>query len=213
MEQEMQRGRPKADPVLSESERSKLEVFARRPKTAEALALRTLDRAELRPGPARAAHPRLPAPRHGHAVCDTGWLPARIGALHRRHRGSEFLGFLSIIEANVPTDLDIHLAMDNYGTRKTPVVRRWFALHPRFHVHFTPTPASWINQVERWFSTLTTRYLSRGTHRSTGELEKAIRDYLAVNKEDPKPFQSTKSAGDILASIKRSCLRISGTEH
>ena len=121
--------------------------------------------------------------------------------------------FLRTIEANVPAELDIHLVMDNYGTHKTPAVKGWFARHPRFHVHFTPTSASWLNQVERWFSTLTTRYIRRGTHRSTRELEQAIRDYLVVNNDDPKPFRWTKSADDILDSIKRFCLRISDAAH
>lgn len=87
-----------------------------------------------------------------------------IGELHRRHRSSEFLAFLRTIEANVPAALDIHLVMDNYGTHKTPKVRSWFARHPRFHVHFTPTSASWINQVERWFAELTEKQIRRGTH-------------------------------------------------
>ncbi len=136
---------------------------------------------------------------------------AVIGQLHRRHRSREFLKFLRTIDANVPAELDVHLVMDNYGTHKTPRVKGWFARHPRFHVHFTPTSASWLNQVERWFSTLTTRYIRRGTHRSTVELEKAIREYLVVNNEDPTPFQWAKSADDTLDSIKRFCLRISDT--
>lgn len=126
-----------------------------------------------------------------------------IGELHRRHRSGEFLTFLRTIEANVPADLDIHLVMDNDGTHKTPKVRSWFARHPRFHVHFTPTSASWINQVERWFAALTEKQIRRGTHRSTRQLEQAIRDYLARYNEAPKPFAWTKSADDILASIER----------
>ena len=78
-----------------------------------------------------------------------------IGELHRRHRSHEFLQFLNTIDAQTPAHLDIHLILDNYGTHKTPRVRRWFARHPRFHVHFTPTSASWLNLVERWFATLT----------------------------------------------------------
>lgn len=136
-----------------------------------------------------------------------------IGELHRRHRSSEFLTFLRTIEANVPADLDIHLVMDNYGTHKTPKVRSWFARHPRFHVHFTPTSASWINQVERWFAELTEKQIRRGTHRSTRQLEQAIRDYLARYNADPRPFAWTKSADDILASIERFCLRTSNSAH
>ena len=135
------------------------------------------------------------------------------GELHRRHRSSEFLTFLRTIEANVPADLDIHLVMDNYGTHKTPKVRSWFARHPRFHVHFTPTSASWINQVERWFAELTEKQIRRGTHRSTRQLEQAIRDYLARYNDDPKPFAWIKSADDILASIGRFCMRTSNSAH
>ena len=136
-----------------------------------------------------------------------------IGQLHRRHRSTEFLKFLRTIEASVPSDLDIHLVMDNYGTHKTPTIRNWFARHPRFHVHFTPTSASWLNQVERWFATLTEKQIRRGTHRSTRQLEDAIRRYLEHNNAAPKPFVWTKSADEILASIERFCLRISNSPH
>jgi transposase len=136
-----------------------------------------------------------------------------IGELHRRHRSSEFLQFLRAIDANVPADLDVHIVMDNYGTHKTPKVKDWFARHPRFHVHFTPTSASWINQVERWFATLTEKQIRRGTHRSTRQLEQPIRSYLDTYNADPKPFVWSKSADDILASIERFCLRISNSGH
>ena len=136
-----------------------------------------------------------------------------IGELHRRHRSTEFLQFLRTIDANVPSDLDVHLVMDNYGTHKTPAVKNWFARHPRFQVHFTPTSASWINQVERWFATLTEKQIRRGTHRSTRQLEQAIRSYLDTYNADPKPFVWAKSADDILASIERFCLRISHSGH
>ncbi len=136
-----------------------------------------------------------------------------IGQTHRRHRSGEFLKFLRTIEASVPNELDVHLVLDNYGTHKTPSVRSWLARRPRFHVHFTPTSASWLNQVERWFATLTQKQLRRGTHRSTQELEKAIRDYLTVYNGQPKPFLWSKSADDILASIERFCLRTSDSRH
>lgn len=136
-----------------------------------------------------------------------------IGQLHRRHRSSEFLKFLRTIEASVPSDLDIHLVMDNYGTHKTLAIRNWFARHPRFHVHFTPTSASWLNQVERWFATLTEKQIRRGTHLSTRQLENAIRNYLELNNANPKPFVWTKSADDIMASIERFCMRISNSGH
>ena len=136
-----------------------------------------------------------------------------IGELHRRHRSQEFLQFLRTIDETVPKKLEVHLVMDNYGTHKTPTVKRWLARNPRFHVHFTPTSASWLNQVERWFATLTERQIRRGTHRSTVELESAIRDYLAVNNRDPKPFVWTKTADQILESIKRFCMRTSNSGH
>ena len=136
-----------------------------------------------------------------------------IGQLRRRHRSSEFLKFLAQLDDRIPTPLDVHVVMDNYGTHKTPAVRRWFARHPRFKPHFTPTSASWINQVERWFADLTQKQVRRGTHRSTQALEQAIREYLDTYNENPKPFIWTKSADDILASIKRFCLRTSNSGH
>jgi transposase len=138
---------------------------------------------------------------------------AVIGEMHRRHRSSEFLKFLRTVEASVPAVLDIHLVMDNYGTHKTASIRSWLARHPRFHVHFTPTSASWLNQVERWFATLTQRCIRRGTHRSTRQLEQTIREYLEINNAKPKPFVWSKSADDILASIERFCLRTSNSAH
>jgi transposase len=136
-----------------------------------------------------------------------------IGELHRRHRAKEFLQFLRTIDTNVPAELDLHLILDNYGTHKTPAVRAWLARHPRFHLHFTPTSASWLNQVERWFALLTEKQIRRGTHRSTLELERAIREYLVVYNEDPEPFVWTKDADEILASIARFCERTSDSAH
>ena len=136
-----------------------------------------------------------------------------IGEMHRRHRSSEFLQFLRTVEANVPPILDIHLVMDNYGTHKTASIKSWLARHPRFHVHFTPTSASWLNQVERLFATLTQRCIRRGTHRSTRQLEQTIRQYLDINNAKPKPFIWSKTADDILASIERFCLRTSNSRH
>jgi len=136
-----------------------------------------------------------------------------IGQLHRRHRTGEFLKFLRTIEASVPAELDVHLVMDNYGTHKTPAIKAWFARHERFHVHFTPTSASWLNQVERWFATLSEKCIRRGTHRSTRQLEQAIQQYLDIHNANPKPFQWIKSADNILASIERFCLRISNSGH
>lgn len=136
-----------------------------------------------------------------------------IGQLRRRHRSKEFLKFLSHIHDNVPNDLDVHVVMDNYGTHKTPAVRAWFARNPRFKPHFTPTSASWINQVERWFADLTQKQIRRGTHRSTIALENTIRQYLETYNQNPRPFTWSKSADDILASIKRFCQRTSNSGH
>ena len=136
-----------------------------------------------------------------------------IGELHRRHRSQEFLAFLRTIDANVPAKLDVHLILDNYGTHKTPSVKAWFARHPRFHLHFTPTSGSWLNLVERFFATLSTRQIKRGTHRSTRELEQAIRAYLDTYNQNPKPFIWSKTADEILASLARFCSRISDSGH
>ena len=136
-----------------------------------------------------------------------------IGETHRRHRSIEFKSFLDRIDREVPADLDVHLVLDNYGTHKTDLIKRWLARHPRYHVHFTPTYSSWINQVERWFATLTDKQIRRGTHRSTRALEDAIRLYLAVHNESPKPFVWIKTADEILSSIRRFCVRTSVTGH
>src|SRR6266542_4335385 len=126
-----------------------------------------------------------------------------IAETHRRHRSIEFRKFLDRIDTHVPADVDVHLIMDNYGTHKTPLIRAWLAKRPRFHVHFTPTYGSWLNLVERWFGELTTKQIRRGAHRSVSELERAIRDFLDVHNEEPKPFVWTKTADEILASIAR----------
>ncbi len=126
-----------------------------------------------------------------------------LGKCYPRHRATEFLDFLRAIEANMPTDVEIHVVLDNYATHKTPAVHRWLAKRPRFHLHFTPTHASWLNQVERWFGLLTQRQLRRGAHTSVAALKQAITDFIAANNEAPKPFTWTASADDILAKIAR----------
>lgn len=136
-----------------------------------------------------------------------------IGECHRRHRAIEFRKFLDTIEATVPARLDVHLILDNYSTHKTPAIHRWLLRHPRFHLHFTPTSASWINMVERWFGLLTEKQIRRGVHRSSRELEQAIMQYVDANNRSPKPFVWTKTADEILASVARFCQRISHTGH
>src|SRR3990170_7438338 len=117
------------------------------------------------------------------------------------------------IDAAVPADLDVHLVLDNYGTHKTALIHRWLAKRPRYHLHFTPTSASWINLVERFFALLTEKQVRRGAHRSTAELEAAILDYLTIHNEDPKPFVWTKTADHILASVARFCRRTLDSAH
>ena len=131
-----------------------------------------------------------------------------IGSLHRRHRTTEFLKFLKMIDENVPSEFEVHLVLDNYTTHKTKRTRSWLARHPRFHVHFTPIYSSWINQVERYFALLTERCIKRGVHRSTQALEKDIRSFLKTTNEDPKPFVWTKSSEEILKGIRRHCNRV-----
>ena len=136
-----------------------------------------------------------------------------IGQCHARHRAEEFKKFLVTIDARVPLHLDVHLVLGNLSTHKTPAIKRWLLKHPRFHLHFTPTSASWLNLVERWFGLLTERQLRRGTHRSTRQLEDAIKSYIAHTNDSPKPFVWTKTADDILESLKRYCQRISDSGH
>lgn len=124
-----------------------------------------------------------------------------IRQLRRRHRSTEFRKFLETIEAAVPKDLDVHVVMDNYGTHKTPLIHRWLSRHPRFHVHFTPTYSSWLNLVERLFAEVTDKCVRRGSHRSTFQLEQAIKDYLEQRLE--APFVWSKTADQILGSIER----------
>jgi transposase len=172
--------------------------------------IQALDRTQpmlpLRPGqPARRSHDYT---RHGttslFAALDiaTGHV---IGRCYPRHRATEFRRFLDEIEANVPDEQDVHLVMDNYATHKTPMIRRWLARRPRWHVHLTPTSSSWLNQVERFFALITERQIRRGVHRSVADLKAAITAFIDQHNANPKPFRWTKSADTILASIERFC--------
>jgi transposase len=172
--------------------------------------IQALDRSQpmlpMRPGqPARRSHDYK---RHGttslFAALDiaTGHV---IGKCYPRHRAAEFRKFLDEIEANVPRDLDVHLVMDNYATHKTPLIRRWLARRPRWHVHLTPTSSSWLNQVERFFGLLTERQIRRGIYRSLSALHAAINAFIDQHNADPQPFRWTKSADHILASVERFC--------
>jgi transposase len=136
-----------------------------------------------------------------------------IGSLHQRHRAVEFLKFLKTIERNVPAHLAVHLVLDNASSHKTPSIKRWLHQHPRFHLHFTPTSSSWINLVERWFSELTTKLLRRGEHRSVRALNADIRNWIDNWNENPRPYVWTKTAEQILNSIRRYCERINAAGH
>jgi transposase len=213
-----------SDPFFVEKVRDIVGLYLNPPEHALVLCvdeksqIQALDRTRpilpLRPGvPARQTHDYI---RNGttslFAALDvaTGKV---IASFHRRQRHQEFLRFLERIDAAVPESLDIHLVMDNYGTHKMPKVKRWFVRRPRYHLHFTPTSASWLNQVERFFGLLTDRRIRRGTFGSVRELESAIRDYLAHHNQDPKPFTWTAHADSILAKIGRFCMRTSDSGH
>ena len=129
-----------------------------------------------------------------------------------RHRHSEFVQFLDHVDQNVPSKLDVHIIMDNYATHKYPAVKAWFAAHPRYHVHFTPTSSSWLNAVERFFSDVTTKRIRRGTFRSVRELERAISAYVAEHNRHAQPFTWTKSARTIMTKIRK-CRSIYDSPH
>jgi len=136
-----------------------------------------------------------------------------ISSIHRRHRAIEFKKFLAKIDTEVPKGLDVHLVCDNYGTHKHPSVKKWLTTHPRFHMHFTPTYSSWINQVERFFAYVTTDLLQRSDHRSVQALESDIRNWIKAWNADPKPFVWTKTAEQILESLARLLQRTTGAGH
>jgi transposase len=131
-----------------------------------------------------------------------------ISEIRRRHRAVEYKKFLTAIDKAVPDELDVHLVVDNLSTHKTPEIKAWLARHPRFHVHYTPTGSSWINQVERWFSYLTTQLLQRGVYKNVQALEKDIRTWIATWNEDPRPFVWKKTAEEILTSLAKYLKRI-----
>lgn len=130
-----------------------------------------------------------------------------------RHRNQEYLAFLKQIDANVPPDLDVHLVMDNYGTHKHARIQRWLALHPRYHVHFVPTYASWLNQVEIWFNIITQKAIRRGTFKSVKELVSKIEQFVEHYNKEARPFVWTATADSILEKIKRLCTLISETRY
>jgi transposase len=175
---------------------------------------RTQPMLPLAPGvPARQSHDYE---RHGvtslFAAMDVA-SGVTISTCYRRHRHEEFLRFLNQIDESLPLGLEVHLVMDNYGTHKVAQVRKWLARHPRYHVHFTPTGASWLNLVERLFAEVTERCVRRGSYTSIPALEKAMLDYLDARNEDPKPFVWTADADLILGKVHRLSKRISRSGH
>lgn len=126
-----------------------------------------------------------------------------IGRCFAKHRSVEFRKFLDLIDASVPAELDVHIVLDNYATHKTDLIKNWLAKRPRYHLHFTPTHASWLNQIERWFGLLTQRQIKRGSHSSVGSLVYAIKDFIENHNSDPKPPRWQRTSEDILAAISR----------
>ncbi|NJM35751.1 MAG: IS630 family transposase [Rhodomicrobium sp.] len=207
------------DPLFIEKVRDVVGLYLSPPEKALVLCvdeksqIQALDRSSpilpLMPGtPERRTHDYT---RHGttslFAALDAA-TGAVIGKCYNRHRAQEFRKFLTEIEENVPDDMDVHIIMDNYATHKTPTIRNWFARRPRWHVHFTPTSASWLNLVERFFAELTQKQIKRGAHRSVGELKAAIARYIDNRNDDPKPFKWVRTADQILAAVKRYCERL-----
>jgi transposase len=212
------------DPLFIEKVRDIVGLYLNPPHKALVLCvdeksqIQALDRSQpilpMRPGQAeRRSHDYT---RHGTTSLFAA-LEAKtgkvIGQLHRRHRSAEFRQFLDQIDTAVPKEFDVHLVLDNYGTHKTSMIHRWLVKRPRFHLHFTPTGASWLNLVERWFALLTEKQIRRGVFRSTRELENTIRNYLKNYNEQPKPFIWSKTADEILASVARFCKRTLVTGH
>ena len=136
-----------------------------------------------------------------------------IGRCAKRHRHQEFLSFLRLLDRETPPGLDLHLVLDNYATHKHPKVRAWLARRPRFHLHFTPTSASWLNQVERWFAIISQRAIKRGSFNSVPHLVRTIERFIADYNETASPFTWVATADSILRKLERLSIRICGTEH
>jgi len=171
--------------------------------TSSVCSLNPPDQATLRPGlPERQTHDYE---RHGTTTSFAALNVAAgkiIAQCQPRHRHQEFLRFLKQIDTATDPSLEVHLILDNYGTHKHPDVKNWFRAHPRYQVHFTPTSASWLNQVERWFAEITRKRICRGTFRSVRDLVKAIQEYIRENNKSPRPFQWVASANTIVRKVR-----------
>jgi len=212
------------DPLFVEKVRDIVGLYLNPPDAAMVLCvdeksqIQALDRTApvlpLRPGlPERATHDYV---RHGttnlYAALDVASGKV-IADMTERHRAVEFRRFLNVINRSVPDELNVHLVVDNSSTHKTAEIHRWLLRHPRFHLHFTPTYSSWINMVERWFAELTEKWLRRGTHRSTKELEASITEWIDTWNEDPRPFVWKKTADELLETLAAYCGSISDSGH
>ena len=215
-----------ADPFFIEKVRDVVGLYLNPPERAIVLCVdeksqvQALDRTQpllpMRPGQAeRGTHDYE---RHGTTSLFAALNVATgevIGTCHRRHRQQEFVKFLDHIDGQIPTVAGeaIHIVMDNYGTHKTPRVKRWLLRHPRFVIHFTPTSASWLNQVERFFAEITNKRIRRGVFRSVKALELAIQEYLDQHNESPKPFVWSATPELILKRVENHCKRTSNSGH
>jgi transposase len=214
------------DPLFIDKVRDVVGLYLHPPNRAIVLSIdeksqvQALDRTQpllpMEPGrPARHTHDYA---RHGttslFAALDTATGKV-IGKCYRQHRHQEFLKFLNHLDQSLEREpgVEIHLVLDNYGTHKTPAVQRWFVRHPEFRVHFTPTSASWLNQVERFFAAITQKRIRRGAFRSLTALETAIENYLEHHNKNAAPFQWTATADQILQRVAKHCMRISNSGH
>lgn len=214
------------DPFFVEKVRDIVGLYLNPPEETRAVVLcvdeksqvQALDRSQpiLPMGPGRAERRTHDYYRHGttslFAALDiaTGKV---IGSCHRQHRHQEFLRFLDRIDHEVPHHLDVHIVLDNYGTHKAPKVATWFKKRPRYHLHFTPTSASWLNQVERWFAKITEQRIRRDAFKCVRDLEVAILNYIEANNQNPNPFVWSASADLILGKVNSICQRINRSGH
>ncbi|MBX9628120.1 MAG: IS630 family transposase [Gemmataceae bacterium] len=215
-----------ADPYFVEKVRDVVGLYLSPPEKAIVLCVdekpqvQALERTQpvLPLAPARTERATHDYTRHGttslFAALDVA-TGAVIGKCHRRHRHQEFIKFLDHVNAALVREpgVSVHVVLDNYGTHKTPAVKRWFLRHPEYHLHFTPTSASWLNQVERFFAAITEQRIRRGVFTSVPQLERAIADYLAEHNRNPEPFVWTADADSILERVKRVCERTSDSGH
>ncbi len=215
-----------ADPYFVEKVRDVVGLYLSPPENAIVLCVdekpqvQALERTQpvLPMAPARTERATHDYTRHGTTSLFAALNVATgsvIGKCHRRHRHQEFIKFLDHVDAALVREpgVSVHVVLDNYGTHRTPAVKRWFLRHPEYHLHFTPTSASWLNQVERFFAAITERRIRRGVFASVVQLERAIAEYLTEHNKNPKPFVWTADADSILERLKRVCERTSDSEH